>query len=236
MKKTLLLFLVVGLAIITASAQDFGYGAATKKELSMQHYDNDTSAHAVVLNEHGSAKIDVTSDNTIKIIYEHHVKIKIFDAKGFAQGNVVIGLGNNDNDGEFVEAVRGVTTWLDDDGTVKTTNFDPAKVYKAKVNKFFTEAKFAMPAIRNGCIIEYDYITFSPFLGHFPGWNFQWNIPKINSEYDVRQPGFWTYNVSLRGGRKLSKNVSEVIPDCFSARGASSGWSEKPRRISKLMS
>jgi hypothetical protein len=223
MKKTLLLFLVSGLAIITASAQDFGYGAATKEELSMQHYDKDTSAHAVVLNEYGSAKIDQMNDNLIKIIYEHHVKIKIFDSKGFTLGNVLIGLGNNDNDAESLEAVRGVTAWLDDDGSVKTTAFDPAKVYKEKVSKTFTEAKFAMPGIKNGCVIEYDYITSSPFLGHFPGWNFQWNIPKIHSLYDVRQPGFWTYNVSLRGGLKFSKNISEVIPDCFSARGASSG-------------
>ena len=136
---------------------------------------------------------------------------------------MLIGLGNNDNDAESLEAVRGLTTWLDDDGSIKTTAFDPAKVYKSKVSKTFTEAKFALPGIRNGCIIEYDYITFSPFLGHFPGWNFQWNVPKIHSVYDVRQPGFWTYNVSLRGPLKLSKNVSEVIPDCFSARGASSG-------------
>ena len=50
-----MLFLVAGLAVMTASAQDFGYGAATKEELSMQHYDMDTSAHAVVLNEYGSA-------------------------------------------------------------------------------------------------------------------------------------------------------------------------------------
>lgn len=219
MKKTLLLCLTFSLAIFTAAAQDFAYGAATSQELDMKRYDKDTSAHAVVLNEYGSAKIDETYDNLIKIVYEHHIKIKIFDSKGFAEGNVLIGLGNNDKDAETLEAVRGVTTYLDDDGTEKTTALDPSKVYKAKVNRYFTEAKFAMPAIKNGCIIEFDYITYSPFLAHFPRWTFQSSIPKVHSEYEVLQPGFWTYNVSLRGNLKLSKEVSGIKKDCFSARG-----------------
>ncbi len=223
MKKTLLLSLTFCLALFTAAAQDFMYGTATPQELAMQRYDNDTSAHAVVLNEYGSAKIDGTYSNQIRIIYEHHIKIKIFDSKAFVQGNVLIGLGNNETDAETLEAVRGITTYVDDDGTTKTKPLEQSKVYKSKANKFLTEAKFAMPGMKKGCIIEYDYITYSPFLVHFPRWNFQSNIPKLHSEYDVLQPGFWTYNASLRGSLKLSKKVSEIKNDCFSFRGANSG-------------
>jgi len=222
MKKILLLAVSFCLLIITAKAQDFDFGGAAPAELSMKRYDKDTSAHAVVLDEHGSAKIVETNDNSVKILYEHHVKIKIFDSKGFAAGNITIGLGNNDNDAETLEIVRGITTYTDDDGSIKKTKLDPSKVYTAKVNKYYSEAKFAMPAMRNGCIIEYDYMTYSPFLGHFPSWNFQAGMPKIHSEYDVVQPGFWTYNASIRGGLKLKKQSSEIERSCFSARGATS--------------
>jgi hypothetical protein len=219
MKKTLLILLLLSLLKTTSKAQDFYYGTFTQGEISMQRYDKDTSAHAVVLDEHGTAKIEEVSDNSIKIVFEYHVKIKIFDSKGFAKGNVVIALNNNADEGETLEAIKGVTTYTDDDGSIKKTELDPAKVYKTKLNKYWTEAKFAMPAIKNGCIIEYTYITNSPFLGRFPKWNFQGDIPKIHSEYDVHQPGYWTYNASLRGPLKLTKDIAEIERSCFSARG-----------------
>ena len=155
MKKTLLLLLLFSLSKITSKAQDFYYGTFTQNETSMQRYDKDTSAHAVVLDEHGTAKFVETNDNSVKIVYEYHVKIKIFDSKGFAKGNVVIALSNNAEQDETLEAIKGITTYTDDDGSIKQTELDPAKVYKTKLNKYWTEAKFAMPAIKNGCIIEY---------------------------------------------------------------------------------
>jgi len=222
MKKSLLLFLLFSLTSLLSKAQDFDYGNYTQGEIDMKRYDKDTSAHALVLNEHGSAKIEFDNTDQLKIIYEYHVKIKIFDAKGFDKGNVTILLNNNDNEGQTLELVRGVTTYISDDGNVKKTELEPGKVYKAKVNKYWTSEKFAMPAIKNGCIIEYDYITYSPFLANFPKWSFQSDIPKIYSEYDAHIPGYWTYNAALRGPLKLTKDIAVVERGCFSGRGASS--------------
>ena len=223
MKKTLFLLIPFFYIISNSKAQNFQYGTFKQEEINMQRYNKDTSAHALVLNEYGTAKIDETSDNSIKIIYEYHVKIKIFDSKGFAKGNGIITLSNNANEGETLEAIKGITTYTDDDGSIKTTELDPKKVYTTKLNKYWTEAKFAMPSVKNGCIIEYTYITYSPFLAHFPKWNFQGDIPKLHSEYDVHQPGFWVYNAALRGPLKLSKDTSTIENNCFNARGSSAG-------------
>ncbi len=82
-----------------------------------------------------------------------------------------------------------------------------------------------MPAVQAGAIIEVSYEVISPYISTFHTWEFQSDIPKLNSEYDVYIPGFWLYNASLRGRLKLTKNSSELEPDCFSYYGAKASCS-----------
>ena len=220
MRKTLFLILSLIFLTIASKAQDFDYGTYKQEDMDMKQYDKDTSAHALVLMEHGKAAINAVNDDNVKIIYEYHVKIKIFDSKGFDSGNVQIRLRDGDNDSETVENIKGVTTYTDNNGMVQKVELNTNNVYKTKENKYYTLVKFAMPSLKNGCIIEYSYTEYSPFWYYFPYWEFQSDIPKVYSEYDVHIPGFWTYNASLRGSLKLTKNIAEVETQCFSAYGA----------------
>jgi hypothetical protein len=236
MKKNLLLLLTFSLLTIIAKAQDFPYGEYIHEEIAMQKYDKDTSAHAVVLNEFGKSRIDATNDDKISLIYQYHVKIKIFDKEAFDQGNVEIHLYSS-KDGEDVEEVsdiKGVTTYTDDNGMVRKTDLDASKTYRTKDNMHWSTLKFAMPALRNGCVIEYSYQIVSPYFENFHPWLFQSDIPKVYSEYDVHIPAFWTYNASIRGALKLTKNVSEVERDCFSSHGAKCDCSHMTYGISNI--
>jgi len=98
MKKTLLILLILFSLSKAAIAQDFPYGTVTDEEMSMKKYARDTSAHAVVLQEFGKSRIVVANDDKIKVFYEYHVKIKIFDNKGFDNGTVKIPVYNNSDE------------------------------------------------------------------------------------------------------------------------------------------
>ncbi len=75
MKKPILFTLLLSsLTIIAKAQEDFVYGVFSQQEISMKQYDKDTSAHAVVLNEFGRAKIDATNNDNIRLIVEYHVK------------------------------------------------------------------------------------------------------------------------------------------------------------------
>lgn len=189
----------------------------------MKNYAKDTSAHAVILREYGKSRMDVAADDYIKLIYEYHVKIKIFDAKGFDNGTVEIPVYNNSNNDlyENVDGITGVTYYKDDNGLTQKIELENKKIYPVKENKHWATYKFAMPGLRNGCIIEYKYTIESPYFENFHSWHFQTDIPKIYSEYEVHIPGFWNYNASLRGNLKLTKNTSVIEPKCFSSHGAS---------------
>jgi transglutaminase-like putative cysteine protease len=228
LKRTLIILLILSAFNKTSSAQNFEYGTPTPAEIEMKSYAKDTSAHAVVLQEFGKSRIDVTGDDNVKLIYEYHVKIKIFNAKAFNQGTVEIPVYNNSDDDSYetVEDIKGVTFYKDDNGLIQKVELEEKKIFPVKENKHWAVYKFAMPGLRNGCVIEYKYRIESPYFENFHSWHFQSEIPKVYSEYEVHIPGFWNYNASIKGALKLTKNTSKLEKACFSSHGASCDCSE----------
>ena len=224
MKKIPLLLLILSILSRFAVCQDFPYGKNSNEEMDMKKYDRDTSANAVVLNEFGKAEITEINDG-MRLVYEYHVKIKLFNHNAFSHGTVEIKIRNNEDNNlaDEMNNIAGTTTYKDDNGIIQTVALDPKKVYKTRDYKYQSTLKFAMPGLQDGCIIEYHYILVSPFFEHFHDWQFQSEIPKIHTEYDAKIPGFWRYNVVLKGPLKLSKSFSDIEPDCFSARAGKCG-------------
>ena len=226
MKKTLLLALTFIIITAVLKAQDIKFGNFTQEELNLKKYDKDTSAHAVVLFEHGRSEILPVDDENIDLVYDYHVKIKIFDKEGYSQGNIEIPYFSSDGETyEKVDDIKAITTYLDENGNVQTASLDPKKVYNQVDSKHWSRLKFAMPGIHDGCIIEYSYKLTSPYFEDFHSWVFQSDIPKIYSEYDVHIPAYWNYNVSKVGPLQLSKNVGVAETDCFDFHGSKSGCS-----------
>ncbi|MBB6128843.1 DUF3857 domain-containing protein [Mucilaginibacter lappiensis] len=224
MKKLLLITLLsFGLQHLSI-AQDFKEGFV-QEEVDMKKYDKDTAAHAVFLNEFGNSRMDVTSDDRIGLIYNYHAKIKIFDNKGFSSGTIEIPVHNGDNVTEEVTDISGTTYYKDDNGLMQKLDLDPKKIFKVKDYKYQSTIKFALPGLRPGCVIEFRYRLTSPFWDNFRKWEFQDDIPKIYSQYEVHIPGFWTFNASLRGPYKLTKNSSELERECFTSHGSKSDCS-----------
>jgi len=217
MKRLLPLILIL-LFFKQAAAQDFDFGVLDADGMDMKRYDKDTSAHAVVLREFGRARVSSADD--MPLVFDHHVKIKILDSKGFDHGNVSIDLYIGDND-HFEKAydIAGITYYKDDAGAIQHTNLETNKIYHEKVNKHYERIKFALPNLRPGCIIEYKYTTESPYHFNFHTWVFQWDIPKVYSEYEAHIPAIYEYNVSKRGALNLTVNNADLERECFSYYG-----------------
>ncbi|MDB5157285.1 MAG: transglutaminase [Mucilaginibacter sp.] len=236
MKKALFIHLFLLLFITVARSQDFPVNAWTQKEMEMTSYKNDTTAHALVLNEHGDSKLDVVidGDEHIRLIYHYHIKIKIFDELGIKHGTVEIPLYNNEQSAEEVSDITGFTVYKDNTGGYKTESLNQQKIYRTRENKNYTTVKFALPGVSKGCIIEYSYTETTPYFENFHDWQFQNEIPKLHSDYDAHIPGFWTYNISIRGGLKLKKNTAELEHDCFTSHGAKCDCSHLAFRMDSI--
>jgi len=220
MKKLFIATITFLSIIFSANAQDFAFGNITQEEVNMPSYAKDPSAHAVVLNEHGDARITMVSEDEIRLVYKYHVKIKIFDSEAFKKGTIEVPLYIGKEKWEDADDIEGITVSPDASIGVKREELQQSQIFKVEVNPTHKLLKFAMPGLRNGSVIEYRYTVTTPFFEDFHDWQFQSDIPKIKSEYDVHIPAFWQYNAIKRGDLNLTKNVAELERECFETHGA----------------
>ena len=106
-----------------------------------------------------------------------------------------------------------------ENGSMRETKLDPKKVYTQNVHKYLDLAKFAVPNVREGGVIEVSYKLESPFFSNFRSWEFQCEIPNVNREYWTLIPANYNYTISIKGNLKLSKDESSLIKNCFTPGG-----------------
>lgn len=215
-----LLALMVCCHAVMGVAQDdpFPFGTTVSyRELEMSAYEKDTAAAAVVLNEFGEAFID--NENDYNLIFRYHVKIKILKKSALSQANISILLYKADGRYEKIRDVDA-SSFNIENGSMKETKLLDKNVFTENYNEYWDARKFAIPNVRVGSVIEYQYELESPFFAaNFRTWEFQSDLPKLYSEYWATIPANYRYNIALKGLLPLSKNDGKVLKDYFTPGG-----------------
>jgi len=220
MNKILSIIFLLFLSL-TTHAQNFNFGAITYDDYEFDRKKLDSNANAIVLREFGTASIQ-RDDNTgsLELIFEHHVKIKIYNKEGFKDANIVIPTYKDDSREETISELKASTFNYVDNNFVETI-MDKKAIFIENRSKYTRLTKFTLPNLKEGAIIEYSYRLRSPNLFNFRTWEFQSNIPKVISEYLAYIPGIYNYNVSLRGFQKLTDQKVELSKECLRLSGIS---------------
>lgn len=219
MKKILAVTCFYLLILSAAHAQNFNFGAITYDDYEFNKKSIDSNANAVVLKEFGTAALQLDdATGRLLLIYDYHVKIKIYNKEGFKQANIVIPTYKDDSREELVQDLKASTFNYVDNKFVETV-MDKKAVFTENRSKYTSLTKFTLPNIKDGSIIEYSYRLASPNYFNFKTWEFQSDIPKVYSEYVAYIPGNYTYNVTLRGFYKLSDQKAELSRECLRLNG-----------------
>jgi hypothetical protein len=220
MKTRILPLVLLFFTVFCVQAQDFPYGSVAMSELTMTKYDRDTSANAVVLKEFGEAFI---SDADYHLIFKYHVRIKILNKNGLDQSEIHIPLHKQGNNRiERIVSIKASSFNLEND-KIREVELEEKNIFNEDRNKFYSVKKFAIPNVRVGSVIELAYTMDSPFVFNFRSWEFQSEIPKVQSEYWASIPGIYLYNITLRGYQKLTKNESNIIRGCLGSGNSRDG-------------
>ncbi len=212
---SLLLFLTS--PIFSSAQKDNGFPAgSTYSELEMTSYPADTSANAVVLNEFGEASIDNDGDNNL--LLEYHVKIKILKKAGVEQANFIINLYKDGSQKQFVKAISASTFNLNNK-QLKEIKMEKTAIFNERFNENWEVAKFTLPDVQVGSVLDVKYTIESPFIFNFWPWQFQSDIPKVRSEFWARIPANYVYNTTLQGYLDLTKSESTIVKDCYTPGG-----------------
>ena len=206
-------FILAFLAIsFTINSQEYSheFGNVTNDELELKEYKQDKKAEAIIIYDIGKSKFVFVS-STFEVAFTRRKKIKIFSEAGLDQGEIEIYYYRNDQIWEKIEDLEAYTYNLEN-GLVNKIALDPEQVFDEKVNDRWYVKKFAMPDVRPGSIIEYQYKLTTQANFNLPDWYYQSTIPTLYSEYEVHMIPFYEYVYLLQGASKFDYQSSEEKP------------------------
>jgi hypothetical protein len=203
MRKAAILFLIGGLLSFPVTGQDFSkeFGKITGHEFQLDHYAKDKTAEALVLFDVGKSYF-IRAENSYDVIFERSTRIKIFSEAGIEWAEVEIPFYQEGGIYEKIYDIEAYTYNVEDGGITKTS-LDVANTYDEKVSDYWNVKKFAMPNVKEGSIIEYRYKINSQYKFNLRDWEFQWKIPVLYSEYEVKMIPFYEYTYLMQGRSKF---------------------------------
>lgn len=208
-KHLTLLLILPAFFYNTLIAQDklsIKYGKITTADFDLSKHNFDTSVSAVVIADIGNSRFAGNNKGWFSLEFRRHTRIKILNKNGVDAANVEIPLYFSGQMEERVSNLKASTYSLEN-GKVVETELDKKSVFKDKYDKNHLQVKFTLPAVKEGCIIEYSYMVTSDFLQNLQPWEFQGDYPVLWSEYEVGIPDFFAYVFLSQGSFQLDHKV-----------------------------
>lgn len=154
---------------------------------------------AVILYEQGLTQFKGNDKGWYTSVFTCTRKIKLIKRNAFNLATVQVMLYEKQDEKEKMSDIKGYTYTLKN-GSVTKAALDKSGIFSEEYDQNHTLKKFTLPALEEGCIIEYTYTITSDFLFTIPGWEFQRaDHPVIYSAYNAVIPGNLAYTTLRQG-------------------------------------
>lgn len=175
-----------GLALLfSLQGKSQEFGTILDQEVKLRECSFDKAADAVILLDRAVS----TPDDERRLITRRRTKFKILKPGGLDRGNLHIPFYSKD-DFEDIQELEAYVYNMSEDGIPKKTLVDKKSIFIQKVNELYSEIKIALPEIKVGSIVEYQYTSVKKSVYGIRDWYFQDEIPTLLSHYDLTiQPG-----------------------------------------------
>lgn len=208
MKKLNFIFLLAIIIVVNSYAQqtknnnvNYQFGKISQAEIQMTTYPLDTAATAVVLGERGNYEISEVGDR-LAFFFTSYRRIKLLKKASFSEyGNIKVGIYTKDRQERLIKIRAALVL---PDGTRK--EFKEKDFFSEKNSDEVDFKKIAIPNLKEGCIIEYEYEIESQSFITLKSWSFQDEIPVAHSEVTLDAPQQMEYVFLLKGEKNIKSN------------------------------
>ncbi|MDP4265758.1 MAG: DUF3857 domain-containing protein [Bacteroidota bacterium] len=174
-------YLILGFLFISriacAQATMPDFSNFSSEEINLKECSFDKNAEAVVLLDYAIAD----HDDEYRLITHRRIRIKIFHQREIDRGNIRIHFYSKDQF-EYISNIKGLTyNWEGDHASL--SYLDNKSIYTEKEDNHYSSIRFALPNVKPGSIIEYEYDSYMKHYGGLQDWVFQHDIPVIKSCY-----------------------------------------------------
>jgi transglutaminase-like putative cysteine protease len=193
-------FLVIaGLLAFNGFAQKFAkpvVPAVHAQDLKETRSPLDTTASAAYLYHYGNTYFELR-DNYWVMITEVFTRIKIYKKEGYEYANAQLDYYSGDKSvkAKFTNA----STYNFVNGQIIVTPAKEESQFEQLLQEDFTRKTIALPNVKEGSIIEYTTTVVTPYFSNVEDFYFQYPIPLVKAQYDLRIPIYFVYNVYTVG-------------------------------------
>lgn len=199
MKTTLqTIILFFSFFCLNLNAQEFKLGKVSIAELEEKEHPKDPSAPAAILFKKGEVRFEYSENQGLEVVTVVQTRIKIYKKEGYGWANHKIRYYLENSSEENVSYSDAVTYNLAD-GKIEKTKLKSDGTFIEKINKYWGRKKIAMPNVKEGSVIEFEYQIRSPRVGSLRDWDFQTSIPVNYSEYVTKVPEYYEYKIFQKG-------------------------------------
>jgi len=214
MKFLLTMLCTVSSVLCFAQKDPIKYGDVPLEDLKMTTYPLDSSASAVVLADYGQSTLKYNQNTGFSILFERILRIKILTKDGLDWATVSVPLYHDGSTDEKLTSLRA-TTYNLENGKVVETKLKGDGTFNEKLSENLDIAKFTLPNVRQGSVIDVSYKVTSEFLFNFQDWDFQRTIPTRWSEYRTNIPEFYHYEKYQQEKENPFKSKERLYPVDF---------------------
>jgi hypothetical protein len=201
-RKPAILSICLFASACLAFAQDkppVKFGKVSPEDFKTSVYPIDSNANAVIIADIGSTEVVGNTKGWFSLEFKNYRRAHILNKNGYDIGDVSIYIYTRGNMEEELVNLKAVTYNLENGKVVETKLETKSAVFKDKIDKNRVIKKFTFPNIKEGSIIEYQYILKSDFMFNLQPWEFQGEYPRLWSEYNVTIPEFYYYVTLTQG-------------------------------------
>ena len=203
---TALLFFALFFSI--ANAQEFKLGKVSIAELQQKSHPKDTSAVAAILFKKGETSFKYSDNTGFQVVTVVQTRIKIYKKEGYDWANQEVRYYLDTSLNENVSFSDAYTYNLVGE-KIEKTKLKSDGEFTEKLNKYWGRKKIAMPNVKEGSVIEFEYTIRTDLIGSLRDWYFQSSIPVNYSEYKTYIPEYFIYNTNQKGYVMLNKTFSK---------------------------
>ena len=183
------------------------FGKVEASDFDLSKFTIDSGANAVVIADIGDSYFEGNNKGWFSLVFKRQTRVKILNKNGFDAADVYIPLYYNKDSREEAGNLKG-TTYNLENGKVVSASLDKKSVFQDKLDRNHNAAKFTLPAIKEGSLIEYTYTIRSEFYFNLQPWSFQGRYPVLWSEYEVSIPSIFDFVFLSQGFQKF--DISEA--------------------------
>lgn len=181
------------------------FGDVTVKDFSDYDAKYDSTMPAIILMDYGVASFD----NDLNTYLTLHRRMLILQDEGLDYSEIEIPylIQREQN----VDNISAASYTISDDGVIDKSDLEKQHIFVEEFDDDIHIAKFLIPNVKKGSIIEFKYRKRmgGPFL--FPDWEFHDYLPVNWSEYRMIIPVGLDYQLILKGSDSLFINESVKI-------------------------